>query len=320
MRHIYRFLQLTLIVLASVVVYNGHMLGLALLPFLAIECVFKNGVKNQVTMLVVLLFIIQVFGIMAFYFGTSSIDESGHNSLHRMIKVSDGLIRSSIQGRMQPAPKDSIAVTKKEKVASLRKLDSVHYDRVAAYVSECTNFSDSSYDVHHDHDLPQIKPGAMAYLTQSIGDIPASDFPDLKRWSSDEVRARLSRVFAELPADGFLSEYRNPCWMGDVQSIEEVNKRNIDRKKRQKRQKGKPVEEEEERAHPALSCLPYAYILGQPKSGTTDLFQRLSGHPSVYAPRKKEVCRSSHKFLVNGGNAKCYMLFCLFVCFCRSGG
>jgi hypothetical protein len=38
-----------------------------------------------------------------------------------------------------------------------------------------------------------------------------------------------------------------------------------------------------------LACLPYAYILGQPKCGTTDLFDRLRRHPDIRMPRQKEV-------------------------------
>ena len=33
----------------------------------------------------------------------------------------------------------------------------------------------------------------------------------------------------------------------------------------------------------ALACLPYAYVLGQPKCGTSDLFERLKRHPGLLA-------------------------------------
>ncbi|KAL3864864.1 hypothetical protein ACJMK2_006514 [Sinanodonta woodiana] len=37
-----------------------------------------------------------------------------------------------------------------------------------------------------------------------------------------------------------------------------------------------------------LRCLPYFYIIGQPKSGSTDLFFRISRHPDVVTPPIKE--------------------------------
>jgi hypothetical protein len=38
-----------------------------------------------------------------------------------------------------------------------------------------------------------------------------------------------------------------------------------------------------------LHCIPYAFILGQPKCGTTDLYARLTRHPLVAAASAKEV-------------------------------
>lgn len=37
-----------------------------------------------------------------------------------------------------------------------------------------------------------------------------------------------------------------------------------------------------------LRCLPYFYIIGQPKCGTTDLYERLRLHPDVYLTGPKE--------------------------------
>jgi hypothetical protein len=39
----------------------------------------------------------------------------------------------------------------------------------------------------------------------------------------------------------------------------------------------------------AVACLPYVYILGQPKCGTSDLFERVKRHNHVSGPQKKEV-------------------------------
>jgi hypothetical protein len=86
-------------------------------------------------------------------------------------------------------------------------------------------------------------------LQNLIGPLLEVDFPDLAYRSDDEVRLRLRKIFSELPVNGFDRRYKNPCW-------------------------------ESSGAH-ELACLPYAYILGQPKSGTSDLFMRLTGHEKI---------------------------------------
>jgi hypothetical protein len=83
-----------------------------------------------------------------------------------------------------------------------------------------------------------------------VSNLPPVDFPDLKYRSSEEVRSQHYRIFSELPVDGFLKDFKNPCWGS--------------------------------RSHKStFTCLPYAYILGQPKCGTSDLFERLKAHHSI---------------------------------------
>ena len=55
----------------------------------------------------------------------------------------------------------------------------------------------------------------------------------------------------------FLPNYKNPCW--------KTNKRTI-----------------------PISCLPYFYLVGAPKAGTTDVFVRLNAHPEFARPSSKE--------------------------------
>eukprot|EP01039_Chlorochromonas_danica_P003690 gene3690-4037_t len=102
----------------------------------------------------------------------------------------------------------------------------------------------------------QAKPQAKHALVDLLGTFIEVDFPDLKYRPDEEVRRRLKTVFQQLPADGFLSQYKNPCW---------------------------------DSADHGLVCLPYAYILGQPKSGTSDLFSRMVSHDLVIPPFRKEV-------------------------------
>ena len=128
-----------------------------------------------------------------------------------------------------------------------------------------------------------------------IGDIPASDFPDLRHRSSEEVRQRLSRVFSELPSDGFLPEFKNPCWMGDATEIARAGVHNNELPN-----PSDPMADLSSLASPTivekdpvLTCLPYVYMLGQPKCGTTDLFIRMIRHPHICDNFRKEVCQQN---------------------------
>jgi hypothetical protein len=96
---------------------------------------------------------------------------------------------------------------------------------------------------------------SLALLNATFGALPDTDFPDLLYYSKHEIQSKFPRIFRELPSDGFDSRFKNPCWQ-------------------------RPEEEGVEGAG-ALACLPYAYVLGQPKSGTSDLFERLKGHGDV---------------------------------------
>lgn len=93
-------------------------------------------------------------------------------------------------------------------------------------------------------------------LTQVFGHLPPYDHWDLRYRSREEVTSYLRKIFSELPPDGkFSSEYKNPCW----------------------------------HCSNRLCCVPYAYILGQPKCGTTELFFRVIAHPSIADPLRKEI-------------------------------
>ncbi|XP_071831137.1 carbohydrate sulfotransferase 15-like isoform X2 [Apostichopus japonicus] len=62
-------------------------------------------------------------------------------------------------------------------------------------------------------------------------------------------------IFDTVPRD-FLPQFKNPCWYS---------------------------------SHKQLLCLPYFYILGFPKAGTTDLWDKVNNHPKVSRTRKKET-------------------------------
>ncbi|XP_011662499.2 carbohydrate sulfotransferase 15-like isoform X2 [Strongylocentrotus purpuratus] len=68
----------------------------------------------------------------------------------------------------------------------------------------------------------------------------------------------IQEVFDALP-DEFLPGYKSPCWV--IRTNAKDNK---------------------------IRCLPYFYILGTPKSGTSDLWDKISGHPDVIGGILKE--------------------------------
>ena len=82
--------------------------------------------------------------------------------------------------------------------------------------------------------------------------------PDLTIRSPTYIRNRYSKLFMELDSIKYRDDMKNPCW-------------NVDNNENQ------------------VACLPYAYILGQPKCGTSDLYERLKRHPNVVMPKRKEV-------------------------------
>lgn len=104
-------------------------------------------------------------------------------------------------------------------------------------------------------DMPISSKEILTNLFGNEKHIVHVDFPDLKHHSSQEIRSQHPQIFKELPSYGFSSEFKNPCWWYK--------------------------DEQEETDKQTLACLPYAYILGQPKSGTSDLYERLKTHQQI---------------------------------------
>ena len=114
-------------------------------------------------------------------------------------------------------------------------------------------------------------------IKKAFGTLPNTSFPDLRYRSSEDVQQSLSGIFSSIPPSGFSDKYVNPCWVG-----KDTNIGSIQRLKLSKKTGDNPANE-------SLHCLPYFFILGQPKCGTTDLYSRLSRHHDIAAPKKKEV-------------------------------
>ena len=121
--------------------------------------------------------------------------------------------------------------------------------------------------------LPPLTYNTSTELIRKVfGELPKSDFDDLRYRSSSEVQASLTTIFQELPKDaGFLPGYKNPCWFRNTGG------------------KDPDTGIDEPALTPKLVCLPYVYLLGQPKCGTSDLYERLINHHLVTPPRRKEV-------------------------------
>lgn len=108
------------------------------------------------------------------------------------------------------------------------------------------------------HSTLHVPEASRAVLETMLGrKLVEVDFPDLSYRASAVIRSQHPRMFAELPAYGFDNSFRNPCWRREVEN---------------------PTQNSSA-GH--LVCLPYAYVLGQPKCGTSDLFERMKEHPDI---------------------------------------
>jgi hypothetical protein len=104
-----------------------------------------------------------------------------------------------------------------------------------------------------------IEHGALWHI--DITKLPPSSHPELRVWSNAQVHEQLAQIVPQVPSH-FDKLYKNPCW----HMAEDAR----------------------------LSCLPYTYLLGMPKCGTSDLYERIIRHPEVHPPERKEVRRGIH--------------------------
>lgn len=118
--------------------------------------------------------------------------------------------------------------------------------------------------------VSSINAKSLPVINKIFGNLVSSDFPDLKYRTKEEVEHGLSKVFSELPAEGYLPGYKNPCW-----KYEKALNPNMPRGL------ADIFDAEGGDKELSLACLPFAYILGQPKCGTSDLFERLKRHPDI---------------------------------------
>lgn len=106
-----------------------------------------------------------------------------------------------------------------------------------------TNYPVVIKSVGQDEFVPAESKPIVRKLLGSLIDV---NFPDLMYRSKGVVRSQYPRIFEEIRP--FVSEFKNPCWLDERE---------------------------------AWQCLPYVYVLGQPKCGTSDLYERMKAHQDI---------------------------------------
>lgn len=117
--------------------------------------------------------------------------------------------------------------------------------------------------------LSEVNSNSISLLSKVFGNLPTSEFGDLRYRKTKEVRGQLAQIFDELPSDGFLEGFKNPCWKYHAALNLKLPKALSD------------LVPDDGESKLSVACLPYAYVLGQPKCGTSDLFERLKEHPEI---------------------------------------
>eukprot|EP00058_Branchiostoma_floridae_P005306 XP_002590794.1 hypothetical protein BRAFLDRAFT_78209 [Branchiostoma floridae] len=91
-----------------------------------------------------------------------------------------------------------------------------------------------------------------------------------------ELRRLSPEIFSALPKE-FLPNNKNPCWFDKVHGTDVGS-----------RWRERLSDDGTGHFRLTLRCLPYFYIIGMPKCGTSDLYYRITHHPDVVRARRKE--------------------------------
>ncbi len=90
-----------------------------------------------------------------------------------------------------------------------------------------------------------------------------------------------------------MSEYKNPCWLEHLlrEHVAEYANTSFHQYGKNEIVRLRQIYQERLRTEVnpwRLRCLPYFYLAGVTKSGTTDLFEALLKHPQIHGPWVKE--------------------------------
>ncbi|KAH9509177.1 Carbohydrate sulfotransferase 15 [Bulinus truncatus] len=92
----------------------------------------------------------------------------------------------------------------------------------------------------------------------------------------------------------FLQEFKNPCWRETLSRpiLDLYAKNNYAKHSPTYQKTFNRIRDQWNLLQPAptsrLRCLPYFFLAGQPKCGSTDFFKRLTAHPDIVTPPTKE--------------------------------
>lgn len=262
MRQAYRLTFIMLSLVGGIVLLlNGYWIGIfvMLVPFGRV--LFSLLQKSPLLACVAIFIFMQ--GLVFYFMLHSEIISIAPSSL----EASKSMITTVIS-TPQKATEDVLALS--------RSLSKSFQDQIFTPIL----LNSTANEVHEDRS--EIKESKLSNLVVEVfGKLPPVDFPDLKYRPPEEVRETLKRIFVEAPSKGFDARFKNPCWMksGDMIDAKQPNLR----KRHDDRRTDTILEASD------YACLPYVYILGQPKCGTTDLFSRITRHPKVVGPKRKEV-------------------------------
>jgi hypothetical protein len=291
-------LRATLVVSAALLVmFDSWLIALCILPVLALDyLIHKSSTKKVMMGLFVMLVVVQtlVLGILSVKFMMFEDEMSFFKqSLHGpdtgfvdqvRASYSDmraGNVVSGVKSLQYSASKAIVDQTKGVRLKVETTLDKTLSKNlhVTDLISLFGDMGDGSRLTTDMSDGGQSNMDSASVIRSAFGVLPSTNFPDLRNRSTTEVRMRLAGIFGALPAAGFSDKYLNPCWEAEVKPDfhKEIKKISY----------SKAAGEGKETLH----CLPAAYLLGQPKSGTTDLYARLGRHHDIHHPQKKEVSR-----------------------------
>ena len=147
-----------------------------------------------------------------------------------------------------------------------------------------------------------------------VADVPLGTVVDLQDMPPEDVMRAHRRVFEDMPLEGFDGRFRNPCWPSSAPRVgggrnllvaediaedaphEEVawnrTRRSFLAVDRGREGGGGRLRGRRRPDPPGMGkieCLPYAYLLGLPKCGSSDLWERLAMHPLIEEADRKEV-------------------------------
>ncbi|GAB1604792.1 carbohydrate sulfotransferase 15-like [Argonauta hians] len=134
--------------------------------------------------------------------------------------------------------------------------------------------------------IPSTLKGSLGYKTYDINEL---------RKQKIVITEENDLIEKELPE--FLFNYRNPCWFEKIHSAGVyVNNPYLSMNANTQKEMirltikwGKLLSQTNRSKSPRrLRCLPYFYVAGMPKSGTTDFYRRLSVHPDIVKGQRKE--------------------------------